>query len=86
MCDVEIARIHRLGDDSAPLKAFCDIIVSGSFLVKGLRVMEGNNGVFVRMPSKAGKDGKWYESVCPLSEDIRKELNDIVCKEFLEET
>ena len=83
MLDIEIANIYRL-DGTGSLKAFCDIIVSNIVLVKGLRIMEGRNGLFVRMPARAGKDGKWYESIKPMSKEIRESLNEIIIKAFSE--
>ena len=83
MFDIEIANIYRL-DGSSSLKAFCDIVVSGLVLIKGIRIVEGRNGLFVRMPSRTGKDGKWYESIRPMSKEIRETLNEIVIKAFNE--
>ena len=83
MLDIEIANIYRL-EGSGPLKAFCDIIVSGIVLIKGIRIVEGRKGLFVRMPAKTGKDGKWYDSIRPMSKEIREALNEIVIKAFTE--
>ncbi|MBN1871769.1 MAG: SpoVG family protein [Candidatus Omnitrophica bacterium] len=83
MLDIEIAKIYRFDGEGA-LKAFCDIIVSNTFLIKGLRILEGRNGLFVRMPARTGKDGKWYESIRPLSKEIRDALNDTILAAFNE--
>ena len=83
MLDIEIANIYRL-DGEGPVKAFCDIIVSGAMLVKGIRIIEGNKGLFVGMPSGLGKNGKWYESIRPMNKEIRSVLNDTVIKAFNE--
>lgn len=83
MFDIEIANIYRF-DGSSSLKAFCDIIVSNTMLLKGIRIIEGKKGLFVRMPSRQGKDGRWYESVRPISKEIRAALNEIIIKAFNE--
>lgn len=83
MLDVEIAKIYRLEGNGA-LKAFCDIVVSNIVLVKGLRIVEGRNGLFVRMPARVGKDGKWYESITPMNKEIRDNLNEIILTAFKE--
>ena len=81
MLDIEIANIYRFDGDGS-IKAFCDIIVSNIMLIKGVRILEGRNGLFIRMPSKQGKDGRWYESIRPMSKEIRSALNEIVIKAF----
>ncbi|MDD5681143.1 MAG: septation protein SpoVG family protein [Candidatus Omnitrophica bacterium] len=81
MLDIEIARMYRLEGDGAT-KAFCDIIVSDSLLIKGIRIMEGKNGLFVKMPAKQGKDGKWYNSIEPTPKETQEALNDAIIKAF----
>ncbi|MBL7071793.1 MAG: septation protein SpoVG family protein [Candidatus Omnitrophica bacterium] len=81
MPEIAIANIYRFEGDSA-LKAFCDVIVSGSILIKGIRVVEGRNGLFVRMPAKQGKDGKWYESIQPMTQEIRDALSQTIIEAF----
>lgn len=83
MLDIEVARIYRLEGDGA-VKAFCDIIVSDALLIKGIRIMDGKNGLFVRMPSKQSKDGKWYDSIAPTTKEIKDALNDTIIKAFNE--
>ena len=83
MLDIEIANIYRFDGDGS-IKALCDIVVSNILLIKGIRIMEGRNGLFVRMPSKMGKDGKWYESIRPMSKEIRNALSELVIKAFNE--
>ena len=65
-------------DGEGSLKAYVDLAVGESFLIKGLRVVQGKNGVFVSMPRQQGKDGKWYETVSPLDEGTRTGLNELI--------
>ena len=78
---LEVARLYRLDGDSA-LKAFVDIIIEGQVLVKGVRVVEGKDGLFVSMPQNQGKDGKWYESVSLLDEGMKQELQEAVLEAY----
>ncbi|MBU0759372.1 MAG: SpoVG family protein [Candidatus Omnitrophica bacterium] len=78
---MEVARMHRLEGDSK-LKAFADVSFAGVFMVKGLRVVEGKNGLFVSMPSEKGKDGKWYDTARPLTKEFRQLLNEAVLESY----
>jgi len=60
------------------VKAFCDLAIGQQFLVKGLRVVEGKNGLFVSMPRQQGKDGKYYDSVRALTDGAKSEVNRVV--------
>ena len=77
----EVSRLHRL-DGNGPLKAFCDLSILDSLVIKGLRVVEGEKGLFVSMPQEAGKDGKWYNTVIPLKREVKDEIEKIVLEAY----
>ena len=71
-----------LFDGEGPLRAFCDVAVGDLLLVKGVRVIEGRQGLFVSMPRQQSKDGTWYDSVVPLSGRMRMEISQMVLETF----
>jgi len=74
---IEVARINKL-EGSGKTRAFCDILLNDAFVIKGLRVVEGKNGIFVSMPREPGKDGKWYATFAPIKKEVREELDRII--------
>ena len=74
---IEVSRIHKL-DGSGATKAFCDLSVADSFIIKGLRIVAGEKGLFVVMPREEAKDGKWYSVVIPLTREVKDEIEKIV--------
>lgn len=78
---MEITDVKIFPRDEAKLKAFASITFDDSFRVKGLRVVEGSNGLFVAMPSRKLPDGSFEDIAHPLT----KEMKDIIQKRVLEE-
>lgn len=76
-----VKRLVRF-DGEGSLKAFCDLAVGNAFLIKGLRVMNGKKGLFVSMPRQQGKDQKWYDSVMPLTKEVRAEVDRLVLEAY----
>ncbi len=74
--EVQVVRLYRLEGDSK-VKAFADISV-GDFIIKGLKVLEGKNGLFVSMPQEKAKDGKWYKTVLPATKEAAQNLTEAV--------
>jgi stage V sporulation protein G len=65
------------------IRAFVDVSFGGVFVVKGLRVVEGKNGIFVAMPgTKSNKDGKWYDNAYPLTKEFRDMLTELVMEAY----
>ena len=83
--DVEVVDIRKaMGDGN--LKAFADVKFGDSIVVKGFSVMNGRKGVFVKMPSKVSKDGKWFDILTPLDEKFKREIEDKVLEAYDHET
>ena len=78
---LEVSRLHKL-DGKSSTKAFCDLSVLDSIVIKGLRVVEGEKGLFVSMPREEGKDGKWYNTVIPLKREIKDEIERLVLEAY----
>ena len=78
---LEVSRIHKL-DGSGATKAFCDLSILDSFVIKGLRVVEGEKGLFVSMPREEGKDGKWYNTVATLNREVKDEVEKLVLEAY----
>ncbi len=83
--DVEVVDIRKITGDGS-LRAFADVKVGGSLVIKGFSVMQGKHGVFVSMPKKAGKDGRWFDILTPLNENVKQELQDKVLEAYDKET
>ena len=78
---VKISRIHPIEGDGST-KAFCDLVLLDSFVVKGLRVVSGEKGLFVSMPREKGKDEKWYDTFHPLTKEVRDGLQELILEEY----
>ena len=67
------------------VKAFASANIGGAFAIHGLRVVDGEKGLFVAMPSTSfQRDGKteYQETFHPVSGEARKALNDAVLEAY----
>ena len=79
--ELEVKRMSRLNGESS-VKAFCDVAINGSFMMKSLKVVYGKNGLFVSMPRELGKNGQWYETVAPITKEAKDRLSCVVLKAY----
>jgi len=75
--ELSVKRLVKF-DGEGSLKAYCDLAIGDQFLVKGLRVVQGKNGLFVSMPREQGKDQKWYDNVVLLTDKAKTDVNRVV--------
>jgi len=77
---VKIHSVHTSG----PLLANASINLNGCFAIRGVKVVQGEHGPFVSMPSyKAGGE---YKDVCfPITKDFREQMNAAVVGAYQQE-
>lgn len=64
------------------LKGYATIVFENCFIVRDLKIIEGNKGLFVSMPSRRRKDGVFRDIVHPLNSEMREMIEDSVIKEY----
>lgn len=79
--DFKVARIYKLSTDGR-IKAFVDMNVGDALIIRGLKVVDGPNGLFVSMPQEQGKDKKWYDTIRCLSDDVRGRIAECVLESY----
>lgn len=67
---------------SSKTKAFLDLELDGTLVIKDLTLVDGKDGLFLSFPSTKGKDGKYYNSVYSLDKEWKKLLQDACLKKY----
>lgn len=67
------------------LKAYATITIDNVFVIRDLRVINGNNGLFVAMPSRKMKDGTFKDIAHPLNSETRRMIEERVLAEYQRE-
>ena len=68
--------------ESTRLKAYATIVFENAFIVRDLKVIEGEKGLFVSMPSRRRKDGSFRDIAHPLNAEMRKHIEEHVIGEY----
>ena len=82
---VEITEIRITLRNEERLKGFANITFDNCFVVRGLKIIEGNNGLFVSMPSRKRPNGTYQDIAHPINQDMREDIETQVLKEYEEE-
>ncbi len=83
--EIKVNRMHRIEDEERSLRAFADIEVNGSLLIKGVQVIRGKKGLFISMPRQKGKDNKWYETVRTMTPEVKEQVVSVVLSAYQKE-
>lgn len=69
---------------SSKTKAFVDLELDGTLVIKGLTLVEWENSLFLSFPSKKGKNKKYYNSVYSVDKEWTQLLQDACIKKYNE--
>jgi stage V sporulation protein G len=64
------------------VRAFFDLTTQDGFTIKGFKLIEGINGLFVSMPSQKGNDDEYYDTVWVESKQLREDLSTLAITEY----
>ena len=74
-------KVYPVTDDEK-LKGYATIVFDACFVVRDLKIIHGNNGLFVAMPSKKKKDGTYRDTAHPLNNETRQMIEEAVLEEY----
>ncbi len=79
---MKIIRMNPLkSEGGGKTAAFFDIQTKDGITIKGFRLVNGSNGLFMSSPDQKGKDGKYYETVT-LPKEMKSELEKMAIEEY----
>ncbi len=78
--DVTEVRVFPVDEDK--LRAYVTITFDHCFVVRDLKIIRGNTGLFVSMPSKRRKDGTYKDIAHPLNNETRRMIEEKIIAEY----
>lgn len=80
--NISDVRVRLIQKDDSKLKAVASITIDECFVVHDIKVLEGEKGTFVSMPSRKTPDGQYKDVAHPLNTETREELSKAVIAEY----
>lgn len=76
--DVRIRKISKEGK----MKAVVSITLDGEFVVHDIKVIEGEKGLFIAMPSRRAGDGEYRDIAHPINSETREMIQGIILEKY----
>lgn len=76
--DVRARKVAKEGK----LKAVVSVTMDGEFVVHDIKVIEGEKGLFIAMPSKKAADGEYRDIAHPINSSTRERIQNIILEEY----
>ncbi len=72
--DVRVRKIEKEGK----MKAVASVTLDNEFVIHDIKVIEGDKGLFIAMPSRRSADGEYRDIAHPINTETRKHLQEVV--------
>lgn len=76
--DVRVRKVAKEGK----MKAVVSITLDEEFVVHDIKVIEGEKGLFIAMPSRRAADGEYRDIAHPINSDTRERIQKIILDEY----
>lgn len=76
--DVRIRKISKEGK----MRAIVSITLDGEFVVHDIKVIEGEKGLFIAMPSRRAGDGEYRDIAHPINSQTREMIQNIILERY----
>ena len=76
--DVRIRKIAK----ECKMKAIVSITLDGEFVVHDIKVIEGEKGLFIAMPSRRAGDGEYRDIAHPINSETREMIQNIILEKY----
>lgn len=71
-------------DGNSKTKAFIELCLDETLIIKGMTLVEGSKGLFLSFSSTKGKDGKYYNSIYSIDKEFTGQLEEACIKKYNE--
>ena len=75
-------RVRIVKKDDSKLKAVASVTFDDCFVVHDIKVIEGNEGYFIAMPSRKTADGEYKDIAHPINTDTREKIQSSILKAY----
>ena len=79
--DVRVRKVSKEGK----MKAVVSITIDDMFVVHDIKVIEGDKGLFIAMPSRKAADGQYRDIAHPINQSTRGEIQNLILMKYQEE-
>ena len=76
--DVRVRKVAKEGK----IKAVVSITIDDEFVVHDIKVIEGEKGLFIAMPSRKASDGEYRDIAHPINSETREQIQSIILEKY----
>ncbi len=74
--------VKKYDKEDSKMKGIASVLIDDCFVIRDIRIIEGNDGLFIAMPSRRKNDGEYQDVAHPINAETRKMFEDAIFEEY----
>ncbi len=74
--------VRKIEKEGSRMKGLASVLLDDSFAVHDIRIIEGDNGLFIAMPSRKTTSGGYRDIAHPINPEVRKMFEDKIIEAY----
>ncbi|MDD3392583.1 MAG: septation regulator SpoVG [Bacilli bacterium] len=67
-------KVHKIDSENSKMKGIATVIIDDCFVVRGIKIIQGEDKLFLSMPSRKVSEGEYQDIVHPINQETRTEF------------
>lgn len=80
--EITSVKVHKTEKEGSRMKGIASVVLDDSFAVHDIRIIEGENGLFIAMPSRKIEENKYRDIAHPINTEVRAMFQDRIIEEY----
>lgn len=80
--EITSVSVRKIEKEGSRMKGIASVLLDESFAVHDIRIIEGDNGLFIAMPSRKTATGGYRDIAHPINPDVRKKFQEAILEEY----
>ena len=80
--EITSVSVHKIEKENSRMKGIVSVVIDDSFAVHDIRIIQGEDKLFIAMPSRKTATGDYRDIAHPINHDVRKLFEDAILDEY----
>ncbi len=80
--EITSVNVRKIDKEGSRMKGIASVLLDDSFAVHDIRIIEGDNGLFIAMPSRKTATGGYRDIAHPINPEVRSMFEDAILKAY----
>ena len=80
--EITSVTVNKKKKEGSRMKGIASVLLDDSFAVHDIRIIEGDNGLFIAMPSRKTATGDYRDIAHPINPEVRKQFQDAIIEAY----